>query len=256
MSSAEWLETHHLAKISQRRSYVKEILDQRHPKRIVDLGCGTGLWLDLISHYVDENCLLVGIDKDPESLQRSRDRAKLWKQPHKFIQQDLLDSEMDLPSADIYLAFNILSYVNPCTHLLKRMRHLLANKATMFVRQYDGDLLRFGPMPEGLRNSVNQSLYSGVSTSQQFSHFPIDRLYRELNQVGFQQVDIKFETYQEHSPFEPHFLSYLINTAKWTADNTNELVQPDLEKWIERHLKPNGDCSTYFLENYLLAELS
>ncbi len=48
------------------------------PKRIVNLGCGTGLWLELINNTIDFDCEFIGIDSDKLALEEAKKKSIRW----------------------------------------------------------------------------------------------------------------------------------------------------------------------------------
>lgn len=62
-----WLENHHRAKLPERTAFAKRLVEL-HPKSIVDLGCASGLWLELLNQLLPEDCEFIGIDSDGEAL--------------------------------------------------------------------------------------------------------------------------------------------------------------------------------------------
>ena len=74
LADAKWLENHHRAKLPERTAFAKK-LAKLNPKNIVDLGCATGLWLELLNDILPSDCEFIGIDSDKESLKLATDEA-------------------------------------------------------------------------------------------------------------------------------------------------------------------------------------
>lgn len=88
LADAKWLENHHRAKLPERTAFAKK-LAKLNPKNIVDLGCATGLWLELLNDILPSDCEFIGIDSDKESLKLATERSKLWDRKVKFLHLDL-----------------------------------------------------------------------------------------------------------------------------------------------------------------------
>ena len=73
LSASEWLDAHHRAKLRERTRFAERIAEYR-PQKLVDLGCATGLWLDLINDFLPSECELIGIDNNPEALALAQER--------------------------------------------------------------------------------------------------------------------------------------------------------------------------------------
>lgn len=77
LANSSWLLNHHRAKLPERTAFAKK-LAELHPKKIVDLGCATGLWLELLNEFISSECEFVGIDSDIESLEMAISRSSAW----------------------------------------------------------------------------------------------------------------------------------------------------------------------------------
>ena len=53
LADSNWLENHHIAKLPERTAFAKK-LSSLKPNSIVDLGCATGLWLELLNDYLPD----------------------------------------------------------------------------------------------------------------------------------------------------------------------------------------------------------
>ena len=78
LADAKWLENHHRAKLPERTAFAKK-LAKLNPKNIVDLGCATGLWLELL----DRN----GFQHGAESLRVTELPFFVWTEGMKRIQK-------------------------------------------------------------------------------------------------------------------------------------------------------------------------
>ena len=88
LADANWLEIHHRAKLPERSAFARRLANL-HPKSIVDLGCASGLWLDLLNQYIPSDCAFIGIDSDKESINLAKHRSEFWNRESNFMQMDL-----------------------------------------------------------------------------------------------------------------------------------------------------------------------
>ena len=103
MANPDWLLNHHRAKIPERTAFAKR-LAKLHPKKIVDLGCATGLWLELLNGIMPLDCEFIGIDSDIQSLEIANSRSKSWSRKTAFLRLDIEKDVTSIPSADMILA--------------------------------------------------------------------------------------------------------------------------------------------------------
>lgn len=253
LSDPKWLYEHHEAKITEREKFAQTLATYK-PKNVVDLGCGTGLWLEILDQTFDEGVKFIGLDGDEESIRLACDRAKSWNRDTKFETLNF-EGGTDLPSADLYLAFNIFPYIKDLSGLLGRIKEALNPGGKLVVRQYDGFDLNFGPMETTDKLTLMNSLFAAIGQSRQFSHFSRDDIFKELNDSDFKSKKFSFEMLHKVSPYNPKFKRYLINTIDWTSLYVNEKSKGILRQWKKEYLQENAKPS-YFKEAYLVAELS
>ena len=253
LSSSQWLENHHKAKLPERTAFAKTILKDFNPKRIIDLGCGTGLWLDLFNKVVPYDCEFIGVDTNSDSITEAQHKSKLWNRKSQFITCDMFHELEEIPNGDLFLAFNVFPYIPNPEIFIEAIQSKMNNGAKFAIRQYDGDTMRFGPMPSETRLSMDNSLYSAVGHSQQFHHYDLDRVYTMINQSSFNSKNILFETFQRNTPFPNDFINYFEGTIEWNISYLSEYDAEKLREWYDLY---KNNSSSYFVEVDLTAILS
>lgn len=256
LASDAWLEAHHQAKLPERKAFVKRIVD-RAPRRVVDLGCGPGLWLELFTDAIGKDCELFGIDNDETALQAARLRSRKWAHPTNFRALDFEAKSFELPEADVYLAFNIFPYVSDPMALLEDIRKKLRPGGCLIVRQYDGALLRMGPMADEDRQLIDVSLMASVLGSGQFKHYDLDRVFQSITTSSYVKKTIDFEIFQRVAPYPSEFQTYFLNTMQWTARYISDEAKTRLNRWLEPRAVGQAEIApSYFMEVDLVAWLS
>lgn len=250
LADAEWLEHHHNAKLPERVAFAKR-LALLHPKSIVDLGCATGLWLELLNNHLPDDCEFVGIDSDKVSLGIAKKRSHLWRRKTSFILLDLEKEASKIPPSDLTLAFNIFPYISD----LKTFLEVLSSrrpKGALAIRQYDGASIRFGPMKTSERQQMEADLRLAVENSQKFKHYDLDRTFQTINSSAYTTIDCWFETFQRVSPFPNDFIPYYSGTLEWTYNHLSERSAERLKVWMTN----SQSLHRYFFEVDLVAILS
>jgi SAM-dependent methyltransferase len=251
LSSIQWLKTHHYAKLDDRKKFLRDILDDTITT-VVDLGCGPGLWMDIINELACDNVKLIGIDSDANALRQAKQHTKSWKRDVTFINCDM-ETEIDkIPKADLILAFNIFSFLKTPDLFLNNIKNRLKPNGKVIIRQYDGGILRFGPMDENLRQIIDTSLYASIGSSDSFHHYDMDRVYSIISNSSFNNIDISFETFQKTSPYSSEFQKYLEETIDWTSRYISDYAKEELMKWYNYQFKQHS----YFVALDLVSILS
>jgi SAM-dependent methyltransferase len=255
LSSDSWLEAHHRAKLPERTNFAKRIAE-RAPRRVVDLGCGPGLWLDLCAGLLDKDCELFGFDSDERALETARERARGWVQSSEFKTLDVEARSDAIPEADVFLAFNVFPYVSDPVRLLENIRSKLRPGGCLIVRQYDGALLRVGPLSDQDRRLIDTSLMASVKGSGQFKHYDLDRVFHTIASSSYPSKSIDFEIFRRVAPYPTEFRRYFINTMQWTREYLGDEARDRLDRWLEVRGKDTTRFPSYFLEVDLVAWLS
>lgn len=251
LAAANWLTSHHQAKLPERTAFAKR-LSKLNPKSIVDLGCASGLWFEVLNQFLPPECEFIGIDSDEELLNMAVQRSNEWKRKVSFLQLDLEQDSVKIPPSDLTLAFNIFPYIRDLDAFLKTLS-LRIPRGILAIRQYDGASIRFGPMPTSKRQEIEIDLRIATESSQKFYHYDLDRTYSALRHSSYQQCSYEFELFERSSPFPLDFISYYKETLLWYCQFISKNSADYLHIWI------NDDPlmkNRYFYEVDLVALLS
>lgn len=252
LADAEWLDNHHKAKLPERKAFAEKLVEY-NPKTILDLGCASGLWLDVFDKVMPNDCSFIGIDSDEESLELARIRSRSWDRASSFMKLDIENQTSLIPPADLTLAFNIFPYIKDLNLFLK----VLFNRCpcgVLAIRQYDGASIRFGPMPTDKRQAIESSLRVATENSKKFRHYDLDRAYEALNNSPYKKMSYSFELFERTSPFSEDFIPYYRDMLQWTCDHISESSAKYLSGWLDEDA--NYSMKRYFFEVDLVAVLS
>jgi SAM-dependent methyltransferase len=252
LSSPEWLEAHHRAKLPERIRFAQRLVKYR-PRRVVDLGCATGLWLDLLDKALPPECELVGVDSDPQSLAIAKDRARTWSRQSEFVLCDITADARQIPASDLALAFNVFAYLPSVSRLLEQLDHD-RKLGRLIIRQYDGATMRLGPMPNDDRFAIDASLQASLDASSEFSHYDMDRIYCAVANSALDIESIEFELTQRHTPFPVEFDEYFRGTVDWMLEHLSDDGRSRLARVMAR--SPTTQRGFYFTQVDIVAVLS
>ncbi|MDR2590578.1 MAG: class I SAM-dependent methyltransferase [Oscillospiraceae bacterium] len=251
LADFNWLALHHRAKLPERTTFAKRIATLE-PKSVVDLGCASGLWLEVLDQFLPTECEFIGIDSDEKVLNMAVQRSSSWQRKTSFIQLDLEREASQIPPCDLTLAFNIFPYIKNLDLFIDILSCRVPH-GTLAIRQYDGASLRFGPMPTSKRQEIEVELRIATENSKQFYHYDLDRTFKILRQSSYQISNYEFELFERSSPFTAEFLPYYKDTLLWTCQFLSKKSADYLHTWIDADpLMLNH----YFYEVDLVAILS
>lgn len=251
LADANWLDAHHRAKLPERTAFAKRLADLK-PRRVIDLGCATGLWLELLDKFLPSNCEFIGIDCDKESLNKAIIRSDSWKRKVSFLQMDLEKDVSQIPFSDLTLAFNIFPYIQDLDTFVNALSHR-SPRGMLAIRQYDGASIRFGPMNTSERQEMETDLRVAIQSSQKFYHYDMDRTFKSLRNSAYEHGKYEFELFERTSPFTDDFIPYYQKTMTWTCQHLSETSAKRFRKWMNED--PNM-LNRYFYEVDLIALLS
>jgi SAM-dependent methyltransferase len=245
-----WLEAHHTAKLAERRLFA-ERLAALEPRSVLDLGCGPGLWLDLLHDLLPPDCSFIGVDLDEDLLAIARERSSRWPQPAHFEVFDV-NADLDrLPAADLTMMFNVVMYMDDPLQVFETIARR-GDGSVAAVR--DNASLRFGPLPVEQQIAIESELDAGIARTPPFRLYDLDRTFKALTDSSFTQQEIGFELFERSAPFPPEVETYLDGTLWWTAGNLSPATAAWLEGWRVEH-QPVGTAPAYLVEVDVVAVL-
>jgi cytosine/adenosine deaminase-related metal-dependent hydrolase/SAM-dependent methyltransferase len=114
--------------LSLEKRYLEPMLPAAEGRDVVDLGCGTGRWLEILKDRAPRS--LLGIDSSPEMLRQARRKLN---GAARLVHADGSAVILTPASADLVLGSFVLSYVEDATQLLSNARAALRENASLFL---------------------------------------------------------------------------------------------------------------------------
>ena len=251
LADSSWLEVHHLAKLPERLAFAEKLAKLR-PQTVVDLGCATGLWLELLHKTMPAETKFIGIDADAASIAQAAERAKDWGRQVEFRQLDLNTQADQIPAADLTIAFNTFNYIKDLPGLINTLASRTP-RGTLVVRQYDGASIRFGPMNTAERQQMETALFQALAENDSFDHYDLDRTFAALENSDYTDKKLHFELFERTRPFSPGLDAYYRNKMEYFHGEMNGPAAEQFRNWIDKNsTDPNG----YFYEVDLIGWLS
>jgi len=137
--------------LSLERRFLERLLPCVEGRDIVDLGCGTGRWLEALEGFSPRS--LVGLDSSAEMLAQAEKkldgRAIL-------LSGDCESAPLESSSADLILCSFALSYISNIGRFVEQVRRIARPKADIFVTDLHPETERKFRWRRGFRNGKEE----------------------------------------------------------------------------------------------------
>jgi 2-polyprenyl-3-methyl-5-hydroxy-6-metoxy-1,4-benzoquinol methylase len=168
------------------KDFLKAIVSGKNPMRILDVGCGSGVFLHT-AHSANRCATGVGLDMDEAVVRQAKDNIAEWGLKDRFI---ILRGDIRHPpeeivgSFDLIILFNILYYFNDQdrTELLHNLRTMLSPQGLLAVAMNCHS--RGRDIGAANLNMVNCSL-KGLTRLPS-----LDEITFLLRRCGFHQIEV------------------------------------------------------------------
>jgi cytosine/adenosine deaminase-related metal-dependent hydrolase/ubiquinone/menaquinone biosynthesis C-methylase UbiE len=155
--------------------YLQVLLPDLAGRAVLDLGCGTGRWLERCASRNTKS--LVGVDSSPEMIAIARKRMG---ERATLICSDWETFEQPAGSVDIVVCSFVLSYVADPEGLARRLRDILRTGGVIFVT----DLHPRTVSSLGWRRGFKQD---GVFHEVAMHNYSLERIVSAFGQAGFHE---------------------------------------------------------------------
>lgn len=245
LTSIQWLLDHHATKEGERQQMVDD-LGISLGCRLMDLGCGPGLWTPLFAKKLSEHGKIHGVDFDENLI----DFAK--QHNNHLIEAGIADFSVadfnSLPFADdsfdLVFAGNCTMYVADFARFFTELKRVTTNGGRIAEKSFEGSCLIYYPIEPGLTARV----LAGVAASQcedvgqdHFDNYCGSSSIDRFRAANLQSIHAKTYAIQKTAPLSLSAKRYLTSNALWHGQVCAEFVSPrDLELW-HSHFDPNSD---------------
>ncbi len=250
LNAIEWLETHHISKIVERRQMIRD-LQLKTGSFIVDAGCGPGLWTPLLAETIGPRGRIIGVDISAEALVTAQQRS--YKQWYRRQVQYKCAAFEELPiapgSADVIFSANVSQYLQKPIDTFATMGRYLTNGGRLVIKDIDFGTLRFHNIDPGLQARVFQArehweqlrLDEGYTFEDSWVG---SKLAGYLRAAGYENIQEKSYRILRKYPLSREYRCYLQGIAEWfVSEGAPLLASEDLTNWLQ--------CFLYETQNVL-----
>jgi demethylmenaquinone methyltransferase/2-methoxy-6-polyprenyl-1,4-benzoquinol methylase len=248
-SSIEWLFLHHAAKLAQRRRVIQE-LALRPGDKVLDLGCGPGLWSVLIAEQITPGGYLLGVDLDPTAISIAKTLAEKNGVEHvtSFQVSDFHQLQFRDHYFDLAFFSNCFVYCEKVIPLIAELQRVTKSPGRIVGRHFDNTFCIFYPIPVPLQlrmlSAAAESL-ARVPLTPPFDNSFGQKMHGFFCAAGFLRVETKTTAIQWTQPLDEASQNYLVRTADWYRSIAAPLIsEEDAVEWTS-YFDP--ESSTYIL---------
>jgi SAM-dependent methyltransferase len=270
LSTLQWLLDHHTTKETERRQMVTD-LKLQPGERVLDLGCGPGLWTTMFAEKVAPEGEVIGMDFAPELIDHAVSR--LDDEPLRDSMHYMIGSFYQIPLRDhtvdaIFLG-NCCSYVRDVVALLQEMKRVTRVGGRLISKEFDDGATIFHPVDPYL----NAKVIAGVSaiqgnhfkdldvdeeeaepedlddtepSSPKFNSFMGRKMHGFFVEAGFEDVSIKTYAIQKVPPLGTEAKNYLHGLANWLGVTAAPYLSDEENQRWHTTFDPKSD--EYILE--------
>lgn len=243
----DWLLNHHKVKELERRRIVADI-GLRSGERVLDVGCGPGLWASLFFEHVAPDGMVTGIDSD-ELLLRYAIEQK-YKHPDAnrfhFYQGDFRNLPHKNDYFDLVFCGNALQLLEEPTEALCEFVRVTKPGGRIVDKSYDGSLLLFHPVDPVLLHRVLWASARGLSENP--DRWVRDNFFGRRNRGLFQRLGLlglRTQAYalDKYWPLTDADRRYITVNAMWYLETgRDQLTVTEIAAWEACFDAASPDC--------------
>src|SRR5258708_6853602 len=144
LNAIAWLETHHRSKLTEREQMIRD-LHLKSGSRVVDAGCGPGLWTPILAQAIGPRGCIIGVDVSAEALVTARQRGQeAWYSEQVEYKQSSME-HLPVPPGSIHTIFsaNVSQYLPEPVKTFAALGPYLAPGGQLASKDIDFATFRF-----------------------------------------------------------------------------------------------------------------
>ncbi|MEO7020627.1 MAG: methyltransferase domain-containing protein [Ktedonobacteraceae bacterium] len=239
LNAIEWLVTHHQSKLVERERMIQD-LHLKDGARVVDAGCGPGLWSPLLARAIGSRGRIIGVDLSAEALVTARQRGRdQWYEGRVKYKQSSME-HLPVASGSVHTIFsaNVSQYLPEPVETFATLGRYLLPGGQLVIKDIDFGTLRFSGIDPALQARVFQARaqWEDVRVSQEYAFedsWVGSKLAGYLRAAGYEDVQEKVYTIVRQAPLAPDFRAYLQGIGSWfICEGAPFLAQADVRSWL------------------------
>ena len=259
LTGLEWLLDHHKTKEQERRQMVAD-LDLHPGDRVLDLGCGPGLWSTLLGEKVLPNGSVVGIDFDSSLIEYARDTVQESPLSRiiEFRTGNFYDIAFEDGSFDLVFFGNCFSYVDDFHKALVEQKRVTRQGGRIAAKDFDGAVFIFHPIDPVLQSKVQLATARGLRENPPepaFENYMGRKMHGMFLREGLRSVTTKSYAIQKVAPLTPEAKRYVSGNAEWYVKTGAPFLSEDEARQWRAHFDPESPACILDREDFYFCML-
>lgn len=260
LNAIEWLVTHHRSKLVEREKMIQDLHLQRRG-RIVDAGCGPGLWTPLLARALGPRGRIMGVDLSAEALVTARQRSQgEWYERQVTYKQSSME-RLPVPYNSIHTIFsaNVSQYLPEPVEVFAAMGRYLLPGGRLVIKDIDFGTLRFATVDPGLQARVFQARKDWEKQRYLEEGYLFEdswvgsKLAGYLRDAGYEHIQEKTYKIVRHAPLVADFRLYLQGITDWfVCERSPCLSLADKKRWLQSFV--DGPACVFEQEQFTYEE--
>lgn len=240
LNAISWLETHHQSKLVEREKMIRDLHLKRGSK-LVDAGCGPGLWTPLLARALGPSGRIINVDVSAEALVTAQQRnGGQWYEEQVSYKQGSME-HLPVPCGSIHTIFsaNVSQYLPEPVETFAALGRYLVPGGRLAIKDIDFGTMRFSHIDPALQARVFQAREKWERRRLQEGYMFEDswvgsKLAGYLREAGYKDVQEKSYKIVRQAPLAPSFRSYVRGIAEWfVCEGAPFLSEADRRCWQE-----------------------
>lgn len=242
-----WLLDHHRAKEHDRRQMVEDMSLQAGDV-VLDLGCGPGLWTELLADKVGPEGFVAGVDFSSRLLDYAV--RNLENKPYREYVCYREGSFTAIPFADetfdVVFFGNCFMYVDEPAVVIEELKRVAKKGGKIVAKDFDGAVLVIHPIEPELCLRVVTAAARAINAHPPlpyFDNFFGRKLSGLFQNAGFKDTLTVSYAIQKTFPLSPETKRYITNNVMWYLNTGRAyLTQEDIARWESYFDETSQDC--------------
>jgi ubiquinone/menaquinone biosynthesis C-methylase UbiE len=244
LTELNWLLDHHKAKEYERWRMVED-LDLKQGDRVLDLGCGPGLWTPMFAEKVRPNGKVTAVDFDEALIDYARNNPenRRYGGVVEFRVDDFYNISFPDNTFDLAFFGNCFAYVTDQQSVLREQKRVVTVGGRVVAKDFDGAILVVHPIDPVLSGRVLAATAQGLQKRPPQVHFDNyvgRKLHGALGKAGL--LDVKTTTYaiQMVPPLSQEAKRYITGNANWYVSAGAQYLSPEEVRRWRAHFDPES----------------